>query len=151
VVCRRSKARGASKRGDISPPLFGVTKDEYHEINYGDPGKTELRAVFGKIVEEVLAADPDDEEESDKLCEERWSVAEALMGHVPQTFADLAYQAEAYLIADLDLLEDASSGTSDWLIRTLFHNVRTLGAIPQSNDPSGVSSLDLSREAAVQS
>jgi hypothetical protein len=75
------------------------------------------------------------------------------MAHKPQTFADLAWQAAAYLMADLDLLSFApDSSTSDRLIRTLFRHIRTLGALPQPDDPRGTLSLDIGSDGeAVQS
>ena len=49
------------------------------------------------------------------------------MAHKPQTFADLALQAEAYLVADLEMLSEWTDlCTSDRLIRTLFGHIRTL-------------------------
>ena len=60
------------------------------------------------------------------------------------TFADLALQAEAYLVADLEMLSERTDlCTSDRLIRTLFGHIRTLGALPQPDDPLGALSLDI--------
>ena len=72
--------------------------------------------------------------EIEALCEERWSVAKAMLDHKPQTFADLAWQAEAYLIADLELIGE-NKGSPNSLLPKIFLNIRTLGALPQPNDP----------------
>jgi hypothetical protein len=78
------------------------------------------------------------ETECDEL-HERWAVADLMMDHTPQTIADLALQAEAYLIADMEIL---SKAYSDTMMKTIFHNIRTLGALPQPEDPLGVLSIN---------
>jgi hypothetical protein len=122
----------------------GITFDEWRDIMFDDPRRKKLDAVHSKIWAEVA---PDADEEADELHDERWGVADAMMAHKPQTFADLAWQAEAYLIADLELLDRAPSSDS-WMLRTLFHNIRMLGAIPQPNDPLGILSINTSRVEA---
>jgi hypothetical protein len=70
--------------------------------------------------------------------DERWAVAKAMLSHEPKSVVDLAYQAEAWLLADLELFcrrEDRDS--SEHLLQTLFRHIRTLGALPQPADPSG--------------
>ena len=111
-------------------------------MKYGHPGKKELGAVRGRLCKEV--PDGQSEAETEDLGDERWAVAEAIIAHTPQTFADLAWQAEAFLIADIEILDAAPNGcTSDRLIRTLFQHIRTLGALPQPDDPMGALSIDL--------
>ena len=74
------------------------------------------------------------------------------MDHKPQTVVDLAWPAEAYLLADLDIFSFApDSATSDRLIRTFFHHIRTLGALPQPDDPLGALSIEVDSDEAVQS
>ena len=121
----------------------GLTDEEWRDIDRDHPRWNELRAARDKIYAEVPGSDRY-EGECEELGDERWAVAEAIMAHKPQTFADLAWQAEAYLVADLDLLSFApNSSTSDQLIRTFFGYIRTLGALPQPDDPLGALSLDI--------
>jgi hypothetical protein len=119
----------------------GLTREEWFDLDRDHPRWNELDAAHGKI----CAVVPDSDRykgECEELGDERWAVAEAIMAHKPQTFADLAWQAEAYLIADLDLLSSSpDSSTSDQLIRTLFRHIRALGALPQTDDPLGALGL----------
>jgi hypothetical protein len=84
----------------------------------------------------------DDDPETEALFNERWGVAEELLSCEPKTVVDLAWQAEAYLLADLDLLSFSPGNcSSDWMLRTLFQHVRS--AVPQPNDPAGLLSIDV--------
>ena len=56
------------------------------------------------------------------------------LNHEPQSITDLAWQAEAFLLAYLELF-DESGDYGGHLIRKLFQNIRTLGALPQPDDP----------------
>jgi hypothetical protein len=93
----------------------------------------------------LCACAEDDETEGDELCEERWDVAKAMMARTPRTFADLAYQAEAFLVADLEMIggRGAVDG-GDLLIRMLLHHIRALGALQQPDDPLGALKMNLS-------
>jgi hypothetical protein len=92
----------------------------------------------------------DDQAECDELCDERWNVAEAIIVHQPQTIADLAWQAEAYLMADMEMLSSKpNSCTTDRLIRTFFQHIRNLGALPQPEDPLGALSIDTYDDSAA--
>jgi hypothetical protein len=81
---------------------------------------------------------------ANRLTEERWNVAKAMFSHEPQTVVDLAWQTEAYLIADLEIL--GGSDTSDWMGRTLFRHIRSLGALPQPDDPLDLLSIDVDND-----
>jgi hypothetical protein len=121
----------------------GLTDEEWCDIDRDHPRWNELRAARDKIYAEVPGIDRY-EGECEELGDERWAVAEAIMAHKPQTFADLAWQAEAYLIGDLEVLTERTDlCTSAQLIRTLFGYIRTLGALPQPDDPLGALSLDI--------
>jgi hypothetical protein len=126
--------------------VTGVTTEEWRDLDRDHARWSELDAAYDKILAEVPDIDRY-EGECEELGDERWAVAEAIMAYKPQTFADLAWQAEAYLIADLDIYSFAPESSSAELIRTLFAHIRTLGALPQPDDPLGMLSLD----KAVQS
>jgi hypothetical protein len=120
----------------------GVTTDQYRDLDHNDPVEKELRAVFEKTFKEVHSKE--DDTECKRLGDERWEVAEAIMEHQPQTIADLAWQAEAFLIADLEILhEQPNEYASDRLIRTLFRHIRTLGGVPQRDDPLGALAINI--------
>jgi len=125
----------------------GLTDDQWRASHHDDPRWEELVAVREKILAEVPSSDIR-ESESDELCEERWNVTRALIGHKPQTVVDLAWQAEAYLIADLEIL--SSSGNTDRLLRMLFRHIRTLGALPQPDDPLGTLSIDIDSDDGAE-
>lgn len=130
----------------------GITYEEWRDIDRDHPRWNELEAARKKIYAEVPGCDRY-KGECEELGDERWAVAEAIMAHKPQTFADLAWQAEAYLIADLEVLSERTDlCTSDQLIRTFFGHIRTLGALPQPDDPLGELSLDIGSDGeAMQS
>ena len=66
---------------------------------------------------------------------EGWDVAAAMLACKPQTVTDLAWQLEAYLIAEHEILQgDANNG----LIGRYFRHIRALGGVPQPDDPLGV-------------
>jgi len=116
----------------------GITREQYHDMAGDDPRRKKLQAVLWKIIEEM----PDDNDgkdehghtECDRLCDERWAVAEAMLDHEPQSIVDLAWQAEAWLLADLELFENIGG---DFLLGTLFRHIRTLGGLAQPEDPFG--------------
>jgi hypothetical protein len=114
-------------------------------MEYDDPRKKELTAVWDKVSDELRResgstneAEEAEEAETNALGDERWAVAEAMMAHEPQSIVDLAWQLEAWLIADLEML---SGSTPDHLLRMFVEHVRTLGAVPQPDDPFGALSL----------
>ena len=113
----------------------GVTIDEYRDIKYGHPRREELDPIWSKTWNEAKSesgpSDESEDVETNALTEERWAVAEAMMAHEPQSIVDLAWQLEAWLIADLEML---SGGISDQLLLTFVEHVRTLGAVPQPDD-----------------
>ena len=121
----------------------GLTGDQWRDIDYNDPRRRELVSVRSKIYRQVESSD--DEAESEQLCDERWSVAEAMFAHEPQNVVDLAWQAEAYLLADLELYQPPEA-TADRLIRTIFQHIRTLAALPQPDDPLGALSINIAQE-----
>lgn len=124
----------------------GLTSDQWRDIGYDDPRRRELDAIHKKIYHEVPVA-YDEEAEGVELGDERWSVAKAMFEHEPQNVVDLAWQAEAWLLADLELFSDDSDASSDCMHRALFRHIRTLGGVPQPDDPLGA----LSIREAVQS
>jgi hypothetical protein len=65
-----------------------------------------------------------------------------MLEHEPKSIVDLAWQAEAWLLADLDLLE----GSDQPMLDTLFQHIRTLGALPQPDDPHGALTITASAE-----
>ena len=120
----------------------GLTMDQYRDIRRGNPRYEQIEAVWDKVSDELQResgrTNESEEEETEALCDERWAVAKAMMAHEPQSIVDLAWQLEAWLIADLELL---SEGTSDELLRTFVGYVRALGAVPQPDDPFDALSL----------
>jgi hypothetical protein len=119
----------------------GLAEGQCSDLDRGDPRRKKYDAVHTKIIREVLTKDS--EAECEQLSDERWAVAEAIMDHTPQTAADLSWQAEAFLTADLEIYQSPNSSTGDRLTRTLFQHIRTLGALPQPDDPLGALSIDL--------
>jgi len=122
----------------------GLTEEQWEDLDRDHPRWEEFDAVRSKTIREVLTEES--ETECEQLCDERWRAAEAIFDHAPQTIADLAWQAEAFLIADLEIYQGLARFTSERLIRTLFRYIRTLGALPQPNDPLGALSLDISSD-----
>ena len=119
----------------------GVTKDEYRDLNYDNPRRKELEPVWSKIWNEIhresgRTDDHNDfeEEETERLSDERWAVAGAMMAYEPQSIVDVAWQLEAWLIADLELF---NSPPSSRVFGRFIENLRTLGAVPQPEDPFG--------------
>jgi hypothetical protein len=131
----------------------GVTAGKYFDMNHGDQGHEELQAVRFKIREELQRESGQTSESEEAECtalgDERWAVAETMMAHKPQSIVDLAWQLEAWLIADLEFFNSDSDATSDQLFRMFVGYVRTLGAVPQPEDPFGA--LALADSKAVQS
>jgi hypothetical protein len=127
----------------------GVTMDQYHDMNYHDARRKELGPTWSKTWNEIHreSGRTDDHndfegEETERLGDERWAVAEAMMAHEPQSIVDVAWQLEAWLIADLELFNSAGDDcTSTQLFRMIVRYVRTLGAVPQPDDPFGALSL----------
>jgi hypothetical protein len=136
------QSREFDKRFEAATEL---PRDQYREnIKYGAPRKKELEAVSHKILNELQResgrTNELDEAEAERLCDERWAVAEAMMAHEPQSIVDVAWQLEAWLIADLELF-NSSGGTYNQLFRMFVEHVRTLGAVPQPDDPFEALSL----------
>jgi hypothetical protein len=140
-----SRKRENLWRDEVDRRFLAATGVQWDDVDCDHPRWKKLQRAHSKICSEVPEYESD--AETDARGDERWSVAEALIfDHNPQTFADLAWQAEAYLVADLDLLSFApDSSTSDRLIRTLFRYIRTLGALP--DDPLGALSLDIGSDS----
>ena len=114
-----------------------VTRKQYRAMNYDDPRREELNTLHSKIIKETPHDDEDVDEygqtEADRLCDERWDVAKAMLDHQPQTIVDLAWQVEAWLLADLEII-----GTGEpSMLGTIFRHIRTLGPLPQPEDPFG--------------
>jgi hypothetical protein len=126
----------------------GVTSEQYFDMKYGHPGKKELGAVRTKIHKEVPGED--DEDECSELCDERWDVARAMMAQTPRTIADLAYQMEAFLVADLEIIEGDAKDGGDWLVRMLLHHIRTLGALPLPENSFGSLHIDITEPARAE-
>jgi hypothetical protein len=122
----------------------GFTTDQWRDIEYGDPRKKELEAIWNRIWKELQHESgrtiKTEEDETERLCDERWAVAKAMMAHEPQSIVDVAWQLEAWLVADLELLS-SSEGDTCSMFRTFVQHVRTLGAVPQPDDPFGALSL----------
>jgi len=132
----------------------GVTADEYRDMEYHDPRSKELRPTWDKVWDELRCesgrTNESEEAEASALGDERWAVAEAMMAHEPKSIVDVAWQLEAWLIADLEMFNYSDSdATSDLLFRMFVEHVRTLGAVPQPEDPFGA--LSLADCEAVQS
>lgn len=132
----------------------GVAMDQYHDMECGDPRKKELEAPWNKVSDELHRKAgrtiETEEVETERLCDERWAVAEAMMAHEPRSIVDVAWQLEAWLIADLELFNSAGDDcTSTQLFRMFVEHVRTLGAVPQPEDP--FDALRLADWEAVQS
>jgi hypothetical protein len=135
----------------------GVPRDQYIDMSYDDPRRKELEPVERKISNEIhhesgRTGESEDFEETEagRLCDERWAVAEAMMAHEPRSIVDVAWQLEAWLIADLELFNsEGDDCTSTQLFRMFVEHVRALGAVPQPEDPFGA--LSLADSEAVQS
>jgi hypothetical protein len=124
----------------------GFTADQWRDIEYDDPRKKELEAIWNRIWDELHReggrSTVSEETEVSALCDERWAVAEAMMAHEPKSIVDLAWQLEAWLIADLELFSSArADDTATQLFRMFVEHVRTLGAVPQPEDPFDALSL----------
>jgi hypothetical protein len=119
----------------------GITEGQLWEMGHDDPRRKPLDDLHSQIIADVFAKEGV-EDETNRLGDERWGVAEEMLQQRPQTVVDLAYMAEALLIADLELLHSGSDCTADRLQRLFFSRVRALGALPQPNDPLGELSLD---------
>jgi len=131
----------------------GVTMDQWRDMKYDDPRKKELEATWDKVSFELHSESGRTNEfveaEVNALHDERWAVAEAMMDHEPQSIVDVAWQLEAWLIADLELFNSSGEDTSGQLFRMFVEHVRTLGAVPQPDDPFGA--LSLADSEAVES
>jgi hypothetical protein len=124
----------------------GFTADQWRDIEYGDPRKKELEVIWNRVSKELHReggrTNESKEVETSRLSDERWAVAEAMMAHEPKSIVDVAWQLEAWLIADLEMFNYSDSdATSDQLFRMFVEHVRTLGAVPQPADPFGALSL----------
>src|ERR1700730_15953212 len=90
----------------------GLTTDEYRDMEYGDPRKKELGSLWDKVSGEFRRengrTNEVEEVEETALGDERRGVAEAMMAHEPQSIGDLAWQLEAWLIAELETLNSDS-------------------------------------------
>jgi hypothetical protein len=83
----------------------GLTLDEYRDIRRDNPRYEEIEAVWDKVWHKLHhesgRTNETVEAEANALHDERWAVAEAMMAHEPQSIVDVAWQLEAWLIADL--------------------------------------------------
>lgn len=118
----------------------GLTAEQWREINCDDPRWKELTAINNKIYAD-FSIFQDDEPEADELWNERWGLAGALIECEPRTVVDLAYQAEAWRLADPDIFCTTSGATADPLLRTFFRHLRAL--MPPPNDPTGLLSINI--------
>jgi hypothetical protein len=125
--------------------VTGVTRDQYDDMGYRAPRKKELEVVSSKIWKELQResglTNESEEAEISRLCDERWAVAEAMMAHEPQSIVDVAWQLEAWLIADLEVFNVSEESADVRLFRMFVEHVRTLGGVPQPEDPFGALSL----------
>ncbi|WP_088518355.1 hypothetical protein [Rhodoplanes sp. JGI PP 4-B12] len=137
----------------------GVTDEQYRDLDHNDPRRQALGVARDKIYAEMPDNDEKDEHgqtECDRLSDERWAVAEAMLDHEPHSIVDLAWQAEAWLLADLELYQHDNGNP---LLGTIFRNIRMLGALPQPEDPFGALTIvasdaandEVDEEAAVRS
>jgi len=120
----------------------GVTNEQYHNMTYNEGRENGLNEAHERACNEGQFAEKY-ETECEDLGDERWAVAEAIIAQTPQTFADLAWQAEAFLIADLEIYQPPDSSIGDRLTRMLFQHIRTLGALPQPDDPLGALTINM--------
>jgi hypothetical protein len=114
-------------------------------MDFDHPRRKELNALHSKACDEATAT-YDTEEESNRLCDERWSVAEAMFQYEPKTIVDLAWQAEAWLLADVELYQSPDQCASDFMHRMIFRHIRTLGGLPQPDDPFGALTIETEYE-----
>jgi hypothetical protein len=87
-------------------------------MKYGHPGNTELGAIHSKLCKEI--PDEESETETEELRDERWEVAELMMAHTPKTIADLGWQAEAFLVANLEMISSRAACPADRMTRQVF-------------------------------
>jgi hypothetical protein len=127
----------------------GMTNEEYWDLKWNDPGIEKLRAVRRQIGEQLSGRNreewnAEEEAETAALGDERWEVCSAIMDHTPQTITDLAWQAEAFLIADMEIVNsNPPTCPHDQMRRLFFHRIRTLGALPQPEDPFGALAINI--------
>jgi hypothetical protein len=118
----------------------GMTGEQYHAMNCRER-PAQVNEAHSIICDEVQMEGYEDE--GDDLCTERWEAAAALMAHQPQNIADLAWQLEAFIVADLEITCDPSECSGDRLTRAFFQNMRTLGALQQPDDPLGALTINM--------
>lgn len=131
----------------------GVAYDEWCDFDreccstgdHDNPRRKELRAVENRIYADYPLLG-DDDPEGEQLLNERWSIAEDLTNCEAQTVADFAWQAEAWMLADLEIYSFRGEASSDRMIRLLFHHLRTVGGVPQPDDPQGLLNIDISED-----
>lgn len=85
----------------------GVTSEQRRELDYDHPRRRELDAIRSKIYEDFPMF-ADDDPEANWIGGDRWNVAEAMLECEPRTVADIAWQAEAYLLVDMEIVNFGS-------------------------------------------
>ena len=114
---------------DLFFKASGFTKEQRLAIGASDPRWKEMLALMDKIAAEIRDYDLVDEHGRsiawNALIDEIWPLADEILGQTPRTIADLAWQAEALTIADVQLLEPGSYPSAR-LLRNLLANIRTL-------------------------
>jgi hypothetical protein len=120
----------------------GLSIEEYFDLDRSDPRRKRLSAVHSKIIKENPDDDPVDANgssiELDEICDEKWPLVEAMLSQAPRSFIDLAWQAEALVVADSELREgeDIPDGR---MVRQLIKNIFALPGL-SSIQPTSVRS-----------
>lgn len=145
--CRRREEEERAEVDRRFHAATGLTHEQWRDFeteccragDYDNPRRKELEAVRHKIYADFPMFAEDDPE-SNALYDERWAVADAIMAHKPRTVADIAWQVEAYLIADLEMSLNGTPSCEP-IFLALLRNIRAAGGLPPPDGPLGALSL----------
>jgi hypothetical protein len=117
----------------------GLTNDERLAIDRGeDPRQESFQEIHTRLMEENPYWGDDDA--LDRLVNDLWLVVEAIVSRTPTSVADLAWQAEALVTADPEILSDLGEACYEGLQAQVFKNIRTLaGPLPLLGEYQAIS------------
>jgi hypothetical protein len=102
----------------------GMTEEQRNSINVGDPRFDQLVKDINEAYRQIPDDDPVDEHGGSiawtEISDEMSSVSEAMLGQVPRSAADLAWQAEALVISDCEILYSDHAESMCQLFRNIF-------------------------------
>lgn len=115
-VCARRDAQLALDRADsakterLLDQATGLTREQRNEIKPTDPRWADYVANLDRIVKENPSSDPVDEDGDsvawNEIHDELFPLCDAILERRPQSLADLAWQAEAFIVAYGEFLDD---------------------------------------------